>query len=375
MCVRVEETVSMSEISAEASWILSTCREALIGGGGASDGAAEDLSELDWRQVAASVATSKSGALLSWRERKVPRMPEWLDEMTRASLQYNRLRSTHLFGALDEVAAALPADARVIARKGVHLAWLYPDPSTRAFADIDLLVHRDDTERLAQALASIGYAQGRLSPDRRNLEPFDRATLLYYRVGTSAIPPFIKIFPDDEAVGLAMVDFATQLLPPRLGAGLELDEAWSRRAYVEGTPVPVLSTEDLLLDTCANLYVTNTTLHYVWARRYCRLTAYLDLLVVIGGGLDWDRFLDLIAAKPETATSVHFALGNLDRLFPGLVPASALDRLVTLGASPESLDVIGELELDEPYRWEVGLVERMFTSYFPSDLPAASSLV
>jgi len=360
--------------SDEVDWLLDTCRSVLRGERPASAG--EAPADLDWREVASIVATSRTAALLGWAEaERLVRLPDWLAETVAAGHHFNGSRFRLLHDELVAVCATLPSDVRLIARKGVHLAALYPSPATRALSDVDLLLHRDDEAATVEALRQAGFVQGKLSDDGTTVEPVDRATLLFYRMGTGSLPPFYKRSPPRAPMEWIGIDLAIDLGPPRLGSAPPVDEIWTARRMVPDVPLPVASPTFLLVDLCMNLYLNNTTLRYVAAGRHRRLTPYLDLVAVIGEGIVWADATEALRAYPAMVEPVHFALGNLERLFPGTIEPGVLAELRALGAEPALLDVVGRLELAEPYVWTCGLHERMFGDAVPHGLPPANVLL
>lgn len=105
------------------------------------------------------VAGIVAPALRAWLSADVERA--WAQREAARAMDHDAHRR-----ALARIDAELrEAGLRAVALKGALLAMrLYPEPSTRATSDIDLMVAEDDLERALAAFACIGYVQD-ASPD------------------------------------------------------------------------------------------------------------------------------------------------------------------------------------------------------------------
>lgn len=138
------------------------------------------------------------------------------------------------------VAAALRAlNARgidVILLKGAHFATLvYPDPSHRPMADLDLLVRRENMEAAADALMSIGY------------EFEMEQTIAEAIVESRHIAPFQKD-------GAFPIELHCALTDTSVAVRIDIDGLWQRSREIDafGERARVLSTEDALLYICVH---------------------------------------------------------------------------------------------------------------------------
>jgi hypothetical protein len=365
----VGQMLGREEIRPETAWLLDTCWRLLRGDPSTCEAPPAGT---EWRELSAMLVTSRTAALLGWaHDQRHIRLNVELGEIAVAHHRLTAARVSSLVGQVDALARAIPAATRVLARKGLHLAMLYPAAGARPLSDADLLIHPDDGAVVHHALIRCGFDQGRLSPDDRILERWDRSEELYFRLATNALPTYAKCLPPGSALDWALVDLATRLLPPGLGEAVDVDTVWGARRAHPAVPLMVMSDEHLIVDLCVNLYVTNTTLAYVHRGRYRRLIPYLDL-VVVGAVVDWERVVHIRDGHPELRRPLGFAIGNLCRLFPDAVPADILRRLVPID-DPGLLDRIGEQELPTPYVWSKPLCQRMFEAPLPSGIPATAS--
>lgn len=75
--------------------------------------------------------------------------------------------------------------------KGAVLSQvLYGNPFVRQSGDVDLLICRDDADRVKQLLFSEGFVQGRITDER--IKPFTRYEILYHAANTHQLAPFVK---------------------------------------------------------------------------------------------------------------------------------------------------------------------------------------
>ena len=118
--------------------------------------------------------------------------------------------------------------------KGAALAYThYPEPHLRPFADIDLLIRRNDLERAAAALTGIGYA--------RDVE------------ADAELWTGQRHYLKTSAAGPVMVDLHWRVANPLAFAdALAFDDVWPRSAAVPaiGTHARTLAPADSLLLAC-----------------------------------------------------------------------------------------------------------------------------
>jgi hypothetical protein len=175
-----------------------------------------------------------------------------------------------------------------------HAHLLYPDPSLRAFGDIDLLVPSD---RIDDAIAMLEHEGG----ERRYAEPrrgFDRR---FSKGACLTMPSGLE------------VDLHRTLVAGPYGLTIELERLFERPAsfVLAGRALPALALEERLIDACY---------HGVLAHRPPRLLALRDIALMAGDeNLDVDRVLALArawSAEAVIAQAVTAAWSTL-QLAPG----------------------------------------------------------
>jgi hypothetical protein len=198
----------------------------------------------------------------------------------------------------------------VLVLKGPALAeTIYPEPTLRPFADLDLLVRPADRLRMDALLRDLGHC--RLA-DEHSWDfdiAFDGATLY-------------------EAPAGVRVDLHWRLLTdPRFAcAPAEPQAVWERAAplAVAGEPALGLGREDLVLHLAAHLAVHHSLAG--WLR-------YWDLALVLeraGADLDWPALLAR-AARWRVRRALYFALRGAHAAFEAPVPPAVLRALRPTG--------------------------------------------
>ena len=191
--------------------------------------------------------------------------------------------------------------------KGPALAYtVYPDPASRSFNDLDLIVRERDWAIAHQLMLDIGFR-----PEIDLPEP----------------PP--KLVPEAVAYESRYWHQETSFLvevhyDDILNAGLAARDAegfWERAVLisVEGMPVKTLSLEDRLIHLCAHA-------HY---HGYTRLNGFSDIAFIVrdhAAQLNWEQLVKVVRIE-EAQVAVYYTLYFLDRLFSIPVPADVLRRL------------------------------------------------
>jgi hypothetical protein len=200
-------------------------------------------------------------------------IPAPLLEELREQFQESSRRNLLLASELLKTLRLFEADGiPALAYKGPTLAALsYGNLALRHFADLDVLVQKNDLRRAAEILGRQGYRYRRQAPMTRVQEAVFRrfaCELLFVR--------------DD---GRAKIDLHWGILPKMFAFPLEVRELWSRAAKTPlgGGSVFTLSPEDLLLVLC----VHNSK------HRWERLGWICDIAELIERQtIDWDQVFE-----------------------------------------------------------------------------------
>jgi hypothetical protein len=291
-------------------------------------------------------------------------------------------RANDLLAAeLARIAAMLKDfDARVIFRKGAHLAHrVYPEPGLRPMNDLDLLVPADAVGKVATLLTESGFREG-TPADGGPIRALDRRQRLFWSLYGSDLPKLHRS-TGDPCLPTVSIDVSTALMLP--GKEYQVPTAdVLRRAVaeelVEGQRTMVLAPEDVVLDLCLHLFKNSTVLGFMRSGKHRRLIKYVDLVMYLRsmtGVFSWEVLLDR-AFRYGVERPVYYALASLDRLLPDEVPPAALGRLRSACPDPERfLQAYGQWDLPAPLAWSTPLAERIFDRAGDRSLPPARTLL
>ena len=198
-------------------------------------------------------------------------VPEDILDQLREQFDFNLRRNLRLTGELLKVLNLFDAHGiRVIPYKGLVLAsYLYGNLALRQFADLDILVRKEDVLKAKELLIPQGYQP------LQKLNHAQEATLL--RTNTEYV-----FYREEPWVSLEVhwhVDLRESSIP------LDFESLWARcePLSLAGRSVLHPPKEDLLLILCAH-----TSKHIV-----PRLTWICDIakLIRVHQGMDWDRII------------------------------------------------------------------------------------
>jgi hypothetical protein len=241
----------------------------------------------------------------------------------------NRVRNEALAVEFASVLRALnDAQVQYAVRKGPVLAdHLYGDPRTRRMNDLDLLIGRQDAERVGDLLRRLGYTQGRPNRDGTAIEPFDRRSRAFWRMNVNNELPFVKLGHCDE-VEVFIVDLCLDLFQAASTACASVPELLARRTPLVlcGEPSFALSLPDQLIDVCAHLHKEATALYYIEGGGDLQLQKFLDVSLTYRAVREAGLWAATVAAVSSfgAAEPVYYALHFTSLLYPGAVSPGEL---------------------------------------------------
>lgn len=216
------------------------------------------------------------------------------------------LRRAHRKTAVDTLAAlaefrragehlAAESIPFILLKGGAYLIDLYPDAGARRLTDVDLLVRRADTGRLARRLARAGY-RGEVGPQY----PENRRFEMWFPLD---VPCHMEIH---WSLGV----------PGRSRVGQEGVWKTAAPALLEGVFCRRLSREDAIV-----YHVLHAADHYFGPS----LKWTIDLREMLRQWRPEPGPILEKAAAWRGRTALHLALLALDKLFPGEAPAALLE--------------------------------------------------
>ncbi|MFF5980673.1 nucleotidyltransferase family protein [Streptomyces olindensis] len=247
-------------------------------------------------------------------------------------------------------------------RKGPVISErLYRDPGIRRMGDMDILIAREDTTRLAAALEDLGYVQGRVSANGNTVQQFNRSTQVYWRmhVKTNSLP-FVKI-ANVEQVESFNIDVCFNISQPRSDSVTNTVDLLERRVRTEicGEMSWALSLDDQFIDLCAHLHKEATSAYYIKGGFDLELLKFLDIALVCAESSEKDLWAAIgkQTEKYNAGQSVYYALYHTALLYPDAVPTEILDRF-----RPSDVGFLEEYGTFEgrPQKWDTPFLNRLF---------------
>ncbi len=242
----------------------------------------------------------------------------------------NRARNTVLHEEYGRVLQALNgAGLPCLVRKGAALdLQVFADLGVRQSSDLDLLVDRADMPRLAELVAALGYAQGKLGADGK-VVPYSRRTRVHWVTHLNNSLPFVKVGGTIE-VDHFRLDPCHDITQRASAATIPTVDLFERSVAltVGGVAARTLSEIDHLLDLCLHLYKEATTLYYLESGKGLRLRQLVDVATLTSG---WpaERWDELVRRAQHYAADaeIYYTLYFTALTCPTAVPARILAAL------------------------------------------------
>jgi putative nucleotidyltransferase-like protein len=268
-----------------------------------------------WEGAVASARTHGLVAALHAHARRQPGTPAGVLAEAAEAHAGQTARSLLLAGELASMLRLLGArEIPCAPLRGIALAErLYDDGAARPSGDIDLLVRKSDLERVAQALASLGFVE----VDRRR--------------GFAREFSYTLEMVKDLHGGVIVEPHWTLAYPPFVDT-LDMERVWAscRPGRVAGVDTLLLAPEALLLNLCLHLVHKAPDVPLLWLLDIDRLVRRE------GGRLDWQE-LAALACGAGVEGQVLAALRRVAATFTTPLPAGVLDALSTSAAPLDPL--------------------------------------
>ncbi|MGH2747952.1 MAG: nucleotidyltransferase domain-containing protein [Actinomycetota bacterium] len=226
----------------------------------------------DWRMLAAELVDQRltglavAAAQEGWLPLEDDQAADLLERHRGAMLWVLSIERTLV--ALDEAFNEAGIDYLVL--KGPALArTFYPDPSLRAFGDLDLLIRGSDWERACTLLPALGFT--RQHPESR----------------PGFVDSFGKAAVHTDGTGLEL-DLHRRLVVGRYGLAVDTDELFENPAWCRVGARWVRTLDD-------GLMFVHACMHAALGHRNPRLLPLRDVLqVAASDGIDWDAVAERV---------------------------------------------------------------------------------
>jgi hypothetical protein len=262
-----------------------------------------------------------------------------------------------------------------VVRKGPVLGqYVYGDPSARRISNLDVLMHRTDFPLFQQVATDLGYGMGYLAANGSTIVPFDRNTVLYWRVHlTNTALPYQRV-GDRNLVENYTLSPWFSLFQPMTGVKDDGDELIENSVptTLYGEKTRMLSPVDQLLDCAVHVHVRATMLYYIESKKDLPIRNFLDLVELLKRVPD--SLVSEFRAKVEKydcGDSVYYSFHFARQLYPDAVTQELVDSF-----RPPNVDFLDEYGGFDGLRlrWQKGFAERLFDSRRAENAEARSKV-
>ncbi len=250
--------------------------------------------------------------------------------------------------------------------KGAVLSLsLYGNAFVRRSGDIDLLICRNDADRIKQLLLSEGFIQGRIT--EQGIVPFSRYELLYYTAQTHQLAPFIRK-TNNPLCPYVNVDVNFDLLWGEANRSLTMDFVLSKTELVSICNVTVrkLKTEMEFISLCLHHYKDMNSLYLLYKGKL-KLGLFCDLYAYLSNAAPDPKHLAELCDTLSVSLYVKKCISDTEKVFG---KNTLTQRYLQYLHCPNLPDTYG-LAKTEIHPWPFALPERLFVdirSYFDQTL-------
>jgi hypothetical protein len=200
------------------------------------------LSDDTWDVLVCAARSSRLLGVLGARVEANPTasVPAAVRAVLRSEQAVTRYRTRMVWWELDRLARALePLHVPIILLKGAaYLIQRLPCAAGRALADVDILVPRERTHDVEQALLAYGW-------EAKQLEPYDDR---YYREWSHELPPL------RYGGGLLELDVHHAILPPLGRIRIDTAALWNHSVATDHPSFRVLAPADQVLHAALHVF-------------------------------------------------------------------------------------------------------------------------
>lgn len=245
--------------------------------------------------------------------------------------------------------------------KGAALSnSIYGKPFYRLSGDIDILVSRENTNKIAEILAENGFQQGRVVNEE--ITPSSREDIIYHRLNTHQMASFQK-----------ETDF---LLSPFVAVDVNFDVTWGEEKkkinledfliHTESTSIYNVTVKKLspiyeFISMCMHHYKDMNSIYLLYRNGF-RLYEFSDIyFYLIRENID-PNSLKEAGRQFDVIQYIYYCIYYTNELFPD----HRLKRYLDILCSPKGMDLLNCFGLSEEERhiWQIPFLDRVFATNF-----------
>lgn len=329
---------------------------------------------LDWDYIVKSSKKHCISQLLYWNLGKLDfgkYIPENILISFKKMYQSNLLRNMYIYQELYKILKAFKeAEIDVIVLKGAFLAWIvYKDIGTRLMCDIDLLIRKDDLQRVDTELSKLKYSHGLLF-----------TTKLHEKLQT-VFSTEKKYISDDKILN---IDVHWDIQPVDSHFKIDVNALWRNAVpfNIIGVESLVLAPEDFLLHLCLHIdkHINDDSApspNYI--KSYCDIAS---IITHYYNDIEWDYLLK-ISDKYDIVNPIYENIYISCKFFGAPLPENIFKKISSVNSEGnfEKImrdEIINDMRQKEKhieyyYLWQLkkinGLLNKIFFimgNMFPS---------
>lgn len=241
--------------------------------------------------------------------------------------------------------------------KGAVLSQaLYGDPFLRTSGDIDVLIRREDADRVKKLLLANGFVQGRVTD--HGIEPFNRREILFQTVMSHQTAPYIKE-TGNRMCPYVNLDVNMDVLWGECNEKADMNVVLSHteESSLLGISFQKLPPEMEFLSLCLHHYKDMNSL-YLLAGGSLHLGLFCELYDYLRNVRPDAQKLHEACNRLQVGRYLYVCLYDTQRIFESEVIEPYLEVLEA--SKDDSLPDTFGLNDRERQEWSLGLLERLF---------------
>lgn len=246
--------------------------------------------------------------------------------------------------------------------KGNYLAAkVYPEPYTRMFNDLDILIDIKDGDKLVHILEERGYVQGDYDKKTEKVIPGTRRQKMMHQMSTHELEACWKV-TDDIVVPVYEVDLNHSIMwkgncPYEVPASILLER--SKKDELCGSTIYTLECEDFLFQLACHLYKEAVVINWIADMRDLKLYKFGDIATFISryaNTIDWDKLVKF-SAENGTHRILYYVFYYVNYLYGQIVPQCVMNQI-----EQEDKAILNQygVENEKPFVWKSEFHDRLF---------------
>ena len=246
--------------------------------------------------------------------------------------------------------------------KGAVLSQaLYGDPLLRSSGDIDVLIRREDADRIKQLLLSNGFIQGRVTD--HGIQPFSRRELLFQTAMSHQTAPYIKE-TGNKLCPYVNLDVNMNILwgESEEKADMSLVLSHTQKTELFGFPFQKLTSEMEFISLCLHHYKDMNSL-YLLTQGSLRLGLFCEIYDYLRNVQPDAEKLQSLCKQLNVGRYVYVCLYQTQKIFEDARLEGYLNALET--QKDDSLLGTFGLHPSERKEWKIDIWDRLLLPNLP----------